>query len=59
MPNLERGRVKETRPFYFLSFFNCTGRPLTCQLVTCNLLKAIYLISGNSIPFILRYKFKA
>ena len=30
MPNLGRGRVNETRPFYFLSFFNSSFSILNC-----------------------------
>ena len=54
MPNLEERASSSDSPlFYFLSL------PIVENLLTCDLPKAIYLISGNSIPFILRYKFKA
>ena len=56
MPNLEERASSSDSPFFIFSRFRLWR---TYNLLTCNLPKAIYLISGNSIPFILRYKFKA
>ena len=52
MPNLERGRVKETRPFYFLSFFNSSFSILNFQ--SCR--QVCYLLRVNFFHYLCVYE---